>query len=95
MDTCNKDFYSFARIARRACGWLTGRRDPLVALVANLSNKNNARLYRKVFREFAASQEGRGNWSPSLETAGAPREPSPRLAPHRIEERGKVATGRR
>lgn len=59
MDTCNREFYSFARIARRSLSWVTGRRAPLFAVVANLSNKNNARLYRDVFREFTASQAGR------------------------------------
>jgi radical SAM superfamily enzyme YgiQ (UPF0313 family) len=72
MDTCNRQFYSFARIARRAWSWMTGRREPVVALVANLSNKYNARLYRKVFREFAASLEGRAYLSsrPSRLPAG-------------------------
>ncbi len=63
MDTCNREFYSSVRVARRVWGWLTERRKPVFALVSNLSNKNNARLYRKVFREFAASQAGRAYWT--------------------------------
>jgi radical SAM superfamily enzyme YgiQ (UPF0313 family) len=64
MHTCNRDFYSLGRLARRAWGWLVGRRKPVFTLVSNLSNKNNARLYRKVFREFAASQDVVGHRAP-------------------------------
>jgi radical SAM superfamily enzyme YgiQ (UPF0313 family) len=63
MDACNKGFYSFARIARRMFVWLKERRRPVFTLVSNLSNKNNARMYRKVFREFAASQDDPARWS--------------------------------
>jgi radical SAM superfamily enzyme YgiQ (UPF0313 family) len=77
MNVCNRKFYSYARIARRAWSWVTGRRSPVFALVANLSNKNNARLYRKVFREFAASQAGRTCWSsfPTESPSGAAASP--------------------
>jgi radical SAM superfamily enzyme YgiQ (UPF0313 family) len=63
MDVCNRKFYSLASILRRVWGWLTERRRPVFGLVSNLSNRNNARICRKVFREFAASQEGRACWS--------------------------------
>lgn len=56
MDSCNREFYSFPRILRRFGAAVRGRRNPLIALVANLSNRNNARLYRNVFREFVVSQ---------------------------------------
>ncbi|UCG50782.1 MAG: B12-binding domain-containing radical SAM protein [Candidatus Latescibacterota bacterium] len=84
-DICNREFYSLARIVRRAWGWLIGRRKPIFALVSNLSNRRNARLYRDVFREFAASQGGRtyrcssslvspsGVKSPSVASTGASR----------------------
>ena len=72
MDTCNKEFYSWGRIMRRMWRWLTERRRPVFTLVSNLSNKNNARLYRDVFREFAASLDGRACWSsrPSAVSSG-------------------------
>lgn len=78
MDTCNREFYSFARIARRAWSWVTGRREPIFALVANLSNKNNARLYRDVFREFSASLAGRdgGSSRTSVLTSGTVTSPA-------------------
>jgi radical SAM superfamily enzyme YgiQ (UPF0313 family) len=63
MAACNGEFYSFARMARRVWDSLTQKRRPVLTLVSNLSNKNNACLYRKAFREFAASQESRGRWS--------------------------------
>ncbi|MEJ2719965.1 MAG: radical SAM protein [bacterium] len=58
LDTCNRKFYSLAGILRRTWGWCVGRRKPILALVGNLSNRNNGRLYRKVFQAFAASQDG-------------------------------------
>ena len=76
MDTCNKKFYSSSRIARRMWGWLTKSRWPVFTLVSNLSNRNNARLYRKVFWEFAASQEARGRWSPRPSTSPSGAVPS-------------------
>ncbi|NIM65313.1 MAG: hypothetical protein GTO51_04905 [Candidatus Latescibacteria bacterium] len=59
METCHREFYSLARIVRRAWDWLAGRRKPVFMLVSYLSIRNNAWLYRKVFREFATSQDGR------------------------------------
>ena len=73
MDTCNGEFYSFARMVRRTWGWLMQRRMPVFGLVCNLSNRNNARLYREVFREFIALLDGRASWSsrPSELPSGA------------------------
>jgi radical SAM superfamily enzyme YgiQ (UPF0313 family) len=59
MDSCNRRFYSMRRILTRAMGSALRKRKPVFTIVANLSNKNNMRMYRKVFREFAASQGGR------------------------------------
>jgi radical SAM superfamily enzyme YgiQ (UPF0313 family) len=56
MNRCNGHYYSMRRILRRAVGSAVGRRKPLFTLVANLSNRNNMRMYHKVFREFAAAQ---------------------------------------
>jgi radical SAM superfamily enzyme YgiQ (UPF0313 family) len=56
MDSCNRQFYSMRRILSRFVGNILARRKPVFTIVANLSNRNNMRLYRKVFREFAASQ---------------------------------------
>jgi hypothetical protein len=57
MDASNRAFYSLRRILSRAVGSVRGKRKPIFTVVANLSNRNNMRLYRKVFREFAASQD--------------------------------------
>jgi radical SAM superfamily enzyme YgiQ (UPF0313 family) len=57
MDSCNREFYSLSRILRRARGWFWGRRKPVFTLVSNLSNRNNARLFHKVSREFSLSQD--------------------------------------
>lgn len=77
MTICNREFYSVGRIARRMWGWMMQRRKPVFALVSNLSNRNNARLFPKVFREFAAAQDERAcSSSRCLEsTSGA--KPSP------------------
>ncbi|UCH85512.1 MAG: B12-binding domain-containing radical SAM protein [Candidatus Latescibacterota bacterium] len=64
LNTCNWNFYSLARVVRRAWGWLGGRRKPVFSLVSNLSNRNNARLYRGVFQEFATSQDRNAQSAP-------------------------------
>jgi radical SAM superfamily enzyme YgiQ (UPF0313 family) len=57
MDSCSREFYSLSRILRRAGGCLRERRKPVFTLVSNLSNRNNARLFHKVSREFTVSQD--------------------------------------
>jgi radical SAM superfamily enzyme YgiQ (UPF0313 family) len=59
LNFCNGEYYSLSRILRRMGGWIRERRNPVFNLVSNLSNRNNARLYRKVFREFAMLQDSR------------------------------------
>lgn len=76
METSNKEFYSVRRIARRMWSWVTERRRPVFSLVSNLSNRNNARLYRKVCREFSASMEGRSCWSSACSASRFRAEPS-------------------
>ena len=54
MVSCNREFYSLPRIIRRFGRALWGRRKPMLTLVSNLSNRNNARLHGKEYREFNA-----------------------------------------
>lgn len=54
MVSCNRDFYSLPRVIRRFGRALWGRRKPMLTLVSNLSNRNNARLHSKAYREFDA-----------------------------------------
>ncbi len=46
MKACDGGFYSLRRILGRMCGTVLRRRQPLVALVSNLSYRNNTRLTR-------------------------------------------------
>jgi radical SAM superfamily enzyme YgiQ (UPF0313 family) len=57
MYSCNRRFYSLRRILSRVVGSVLRRRKPIVTIVANLSNRNNMRMHRKAFREFAVSQD--------------------------------------
>jgi hypothetical protein len=66
MDSADRRFYSLRSILGRAVGSARGRRKPLFTIVANLSNRNNMRMYRKVFREFAVAQD-----APRLNIIGA------------------------
>ncbi|MCE5326463.1 MAG: B12-binding domain-containing radical SAM protein [Planctomycetaceae bacterium] len=50
MDTCDHTFYSLPRILRRLAEGLIAGRRPLLALIANLSYRNNARLARRSYR---------------------------------------------
>jgi radical SAM superfamily enzyme YgiQ (UPF0313 family) len=54
MVSCNSDFYSLPRVIRRFGRAFWGRRKPMLTLVSNLSNKNNARLCGKECHEFNA-----------------------------------------
>ena len=60
MISCNRDFYSMPRILRRLCGNLWQRRRPLMSLVSSLSFRNNSRLDRKAYADFAR-QHGNGH----------------------------------
>ena len=52
MISCNRRFYSRARILRRVCSTLWQRRKPLISLVGNLSYRSNFRLYCKAYADF-------------------------------------------
>jgi len=52
MISCNRRFYSRARILRRVCSNLWQRRKPLISLVGNLSYRSNFRLYCKAYADF-------------------------------------------
>ena len=56
VDTCNRDFYSMPRIARRVGRDLRGRRQPLSSLVSSLASRHNARLGRESHADFARDQ---------------------------------------
>ena len=58
MDACNRDFYSMSRILRRLRHSVSGRRKPILTLVANLSNRNNWRMYRNIYKEFEVLRRG-------------------------------------
>jgi radical SAM superfamily enzyme YgiQ (UPF0313 family) len=49
MISCNRRFYSLPHIARRVWGSIWGRRQPLIALVGNLSYRSNLRLSRTAY----------------------------------------------
>jgi radical SAM superfamily enzyme YgiQ (UPF0313 family) len=59
MISCDRTFYSMPRILRRMWGSVWHRRQPLIALVGNLSYRKNSRLSRKVFADFRR-QRGNG-----------------------------------
>jgi radical SAM superfamily enzyme YgiQ (UPF0313 family) len=52
MNSCDRRFYSLWRIVRRVAGSLLLRRRPILALVTNLSYRNNARLAQKSYAEL-------------------------------------------
>ena len=52
MDTCNRRFYTVARICRRLWKSLWQRRSPLVLLVSNLSFLNNIRADRDLYKKL-------------------------------------------
>jgi radical SAM superfamily enzyme YgiQ (UPF0313 family) len=58
MISCNRSFYSLPRILRRLWSNLRQRRQPLIALVANLSYRNNLRLNCNAYADF---KRQRGN----------------------------------
>ena len=56
MDSCSGRFYSLPCILRRLWGNFWRRRNPVIAMVANLSYRNNLHLDRKTYREFEMSR---------------------------------------
>jgi radical SAM superfamily enzyme YgiQ (UPF0313 family) len=56
MILCDRDFYSMPHLLRRVLGNLWHGRQPLVALVGNLSYRRNARLNVKAYADF------KGHW---------------------------------
>lgn len=71
MASCNRQFYSIARILRRVCSRPWYWHKPLISLVSNLSYRGNARLDRKAYTDF---KRGRGStcWDPSPATSVPP-----------------------
>ncbi len=59
MISCNRRFYSRARILRRVCSNLWQRRKPLISLVGNLSYRSNSRLYCKAYVDFKCQRGNR------------------------------------
>ena len=53
MLSCNRTFYSTPRILRRVWSNLWGRRQPLISLAGNLSNRKNLQLSCKAYAAFA------------------------------------------
>ncbi|MCJ7544169.1 MAG: B12-binding domain-containing radical SAM protein [Phycisphaerae bacterium] len=58
MDSCDRSFYSLWRIFRRVADSLMRRRRPIVALVSNLSYRNNTRLSRRAYDELDVLSRG-------------------------------------
>jgi len=52
MLSCDREFYSMPRILRRVWNNFWERREPLIALVGNLSYRSNLRLNRKAYADF-------------------------------------------
>jgi radical SAM superfamily enzyme YgiQ (UPF0313 family) len=52
MMSCDRSFYSMPRVLRRVWSNVWQRRQPLIALVGNLSYRNNLRLNGKAFVDF-------------------------------------------
>ena len=52
MNGCDRKFYSLWRIFRRVANSVLRRRQPIVALVSNLSYRRNARLTARTFEKL-------------------------------------------
>jgi len=61
MTSCNRTFFSMARIVRRVWGSFWQRREPLLTLVGNLTYRNNSRLESKAFADFTRQRGHRHN----------------------------------
>jgi radical SAM superfamily enzyme YgiQ (UPF0313 family) len=60
MVSCDRDFYSMSRIARRVWSNLWQYRKPLIALVGNLSYRSNLRLNCKAYADLKRYWGNRG-----------------------------------
>jgi radical SAM superfamily enzyme YgiQ (UPF0313 family) len=56
MLSCDRDFYSMPRILRRVWGNFWRQREPLIALVGNLSYRRNLRLNYRAYADFKRQQ---------------------------------------
>jgi len=65
VETCNRDFFSMPRIARRVVRDLRGRRQPFGSLVSSLASRGNTRPSRQVHTDFKRDQGQRWNGSAS------------------------------
>jgi radical SAM superfamily enzyme YgiQ (UPF0313 family) len=61
MVCCDRDFYSMSRITRRVWNNLRQCRQPLIALVGNLSYRSNLRLNCKAYADLKRYWGNRGN----------------------------------
>ena len=61
MISCDRSFYSMPRVLRRVWSNLWQRRQPLIALVGNLSFRNNLRLNCKAYADFKRYSGNRHN----------------------------------
>jgi radical SAM superfamily enzyme YgiQ (UPF0313 family) len=61
MISCDRSFYSMPRFLRRVWSNLWQRRQPLIALVGNLSYRNNLRLNCKAYADFKRYSGNRHN----------------------------------
>ena len=59
MSSCDRGFYSLWQIIRRVAGSFLRRRQPIVALVTNLSYRHNARLIKKTYGQLDLSRGAR------------------------------------
>jgi radical SAM superfamily enzyme YgiQ (UPF0313 family) len=87
MATCDQTFYSLRNTLRRAWGSLWRRRQPLIALVANLSYRSNLRQSGKNCRDFVAMQRRRA--TADHHRADRRFEP-PRSAPPQLPQSARV-----
>jgi radical SAM superfamily enzyme YgiQ (UPF0313 family) len=66
MNACDRSFYSLWNILRRVSRSFLSRRRPIVALVTNLSYRNNARISRRAFRLTRSAESlPSGDWEES------------------------------
>jgi radical SAM superfamily enzyme YgiQ (UPF0313 family) len=61
MVCCDRNFYSMSRITRRVWNNLRQCRQPLIALVGNLSYRSNLRLNCKAYADLKCYRGNRGN----------------------------------
>jgi len=78
MVSCNRDFYSLPRIARRVWDNLWQRRQPMFSLVASLSARGNIRMGCQAFADFMRERGSR--------TIAWKEPPGPALAGTRVQE---------